>query len=109
MAETPNFHSRVRIADRRGGILSELPDSTFASVAADPTANWVVPVGWLDAETLLVQVSGDADLPTLEKVQFDGSAWLTWPPGVSWNLSTHSVCPHTLIGDSGVRMAMPAR
>jgi hypothetical protein len=79
MAETPNFHSQVRIADRRGVILAALPDSTFASVAADPSVNWIVPVGWLDGETLLVQVSGDADTSTLLKVRFDGTemAYLT--------------------------------
>jgi len=73
MAETPNFHSRVRIADRNGNILAELPDSMFASVAGDPTVNWVEPVGWLDGESLLVQVSGYRDISPLVKVRFDGS------------------------------------
>lgn len=73
MSENPNFHSRVRIADQHGVVLADIPDSAFASVAADPTALWVVPVGWLDGETLLVQVGGDLSNSPLVKVRFDGT------------------------------------
>ena len=73
MAETPNFHSRVRIADMDGKVLADIPDSAFASVAADPTALWVTPVGWLDGETLLVQVGGDLSNSPLVKVRYDGT------------------------------------
>jgi len=74
MAETPNFHSRVRIANLDGVILADIPDTTFSGVAADPTASWAVPSGWLDGEYLLVEVHGDNwNHPALVKVRYDGS------------------------------------
>lgn len=56
MAEIPNFHSRVRIANSDGILLADIPDINFASIAGDPSATWAVPSGWLDGETLLVEV-----------------------------------------------------
>jgi hypothetical protein len=74
MAETPNFHSRVLIADINGNILADLPDSAVAAVTGTPQATWVQPVGWLDAETVIVEVRGDNwNKPTLVSVRFDGS------------------------------------
>jgi len=74
MAETPNFHSRVRIANLDGVVLTEITDSDFSVLAADSTARWAIPVGWLDGETLLVEVRGDNwNEPNLVKVRFDGS------------------------------------
>lgn len=74
MAETPNFHSRVRIANIAGAVSSDIPDSTFAGTAADPTSRWAVPVGWLDNEHLLVEVRGDDwQNPALVRVRYDGT------------------------------------
>jgi len=75
MAETPNFHSRVRIVNTNDGtITADLTDSVFASSASDPTARTVRPVGWLDGEYLLVQVIGDDyNNPRLVKVRYDGT------------------------------------
>lgn len=74
MAETPNFHSRVVIADIHGNILAELADNALAGYSADPNSYWVQPMGWLDAETLIVDVRGDDWSNTsLVKVRFDGS------------------------------------
>jgi hypothetical protein len=74
MAETPNFHSKVVIADINGTILAELPDNVLAGFSGDPNSTWVRPVGWLDAETLIVDVRGDDWADTsLVKVRFDGS------------------------------------
>jgi hypothetical protein len=74
MAETPNFHSRVLIADINGNILADLPDSAVAAVTGTPQATWVQPVGWLDAETVIIEVRGDNwNKPTLVSVRFDGS------------------------------------
>jgi hypothetical protein len=74
MAETPNFHSRVRIANLDGAILADIPDTTFAGVAGDLTARWAIPSGWLDGEYLLVEVRGDNwNNPALVKVRYDGS------------------------------------
>ena len=74
MAETPNFHSRVRIANLDGIILADIADTTFAGAAGDPSARWAVPSGWLDGEHLLVEVRGDNwNNPALVKIRYDGS------------------------------------
>jgi hypothetical protein len=74
MAETPTFHSRVRIADINGQVTADLADDSFAAIASDPTARWAVPVGWLDGENLLVEVRGDNwNEPALVIVRYDGS------------------------------------
>jgi hypothetical protein len=75
MAETPNFHSRVRIVNNTDGtITADIQDAAFAGVASDPTVDSVRPVGWLDGETLLVQASGeDYGNPRLVKVRYDGT------------------------------------
>jgi hypothetical protein len=74
MAETPNFHSKVVIADINGNILAELPDNVLAAQSGDPNSTWVRPMGWLDAETLIVDVRGeDWNNTSLVKVRFDGS------------------------------------
>jgi hypothetical protein len=74
MAEVPDFTSRVRIASIAGAISADIPASTFASAAGDPTVTHVVPVCWLDAENLLVEARGDDWYsPALIKVRYDGS------------------------------------
>ena len=74
MAEVPNFTSRVRIANINGQPLVDLPVQTFADIAGVVNPTWAKPVGWLDAESLLVQVLGDDwNYPALVNVQFDSS------------------------------------
>jgi hypothetical protein len=74
MAETPNFRSKVIVADINGNIIAELNDQQIASVTGSPNATWVQPAGWLDGETLLVEVIGeDWNNRSLVKMRFDGS------------------------------------
>ncbi|MBN1668604.1 MAG: hypothetical protein JW862_16025 [Anaerolineales bacterium] len=74
MAETPNFTSRVRIAGTDGSLLADIPASTFASAAGDPSVKHVVPVGWIDTEHLLVEARGaEWYWPALIRIRFDGS------------------------------------
>jgi len=74
MAETPNFHSKVRVADISGKITADISDLTFADTAADPSALWAEPVGWLSGEHLLVEVRGDDwQNPALVQMRFDGT------------------------------------
>jgi len=55
-------------------VIAEVPVSDLGSVAADPTARWAVPAGWLDGEHLLVEVQGDTwEQPALVSMQYDGS------------------------------------
>ena len=74
MAETPNFHAKIVIADIDGNVLTELADTRFLNLTASGTAGWVQPVGWLDAETLLIEVRSDdwGDV-ALARVRYDGS------------------------------------
>lgn len=74
MAETPNFHTRVRIANMSGEIQADVPDIDFAYITGDSTARWVVPKGWVDGQYLLVEVIGDNwNEPSLVVMRFDGS------------------------------------
>ncbi len=58
MAEVPDFSSRIRIASYDGTLLWDIPDTQFNAVVGGQ-AQRVEPVGFLDAETLLVQVRRD--------------------------------------------------
>ena len=83
MAETPNFTSRVRIASTDGSILADLPVGTLASVTGIAHAAWAKPVGWLDGETLIVEIRGDDwNNPILVRVRFDGSGLALLAPGI---------------------------
>lgn len=74
MAETPTFRSKVVIADINGNIIAELSDQQIAAATTTPDAVWAKPVGWLDGETLLVEVIGeDWNNSSLVKMRFDGS------------------------------------
>lgn len=54
MAETPDFHSRIRAADLEGNLVLDLQDSAFSGLHSSWTH--VRPVAWLDEQTLLVQL-----------------------------------------------------
>ena len=74
MSETPDFHTRVRIANQDGVVIADILESAFRSVAADSTASWAIPAGWLDSEHLLVEVRGDNwHEPALVSVRYDGT------------------------------------
>lgn len=87
MGENPTFHSRVRIANLDGLLLADIPDFDFAGAAGDPTATWAVPSGWLDGETLLVEVRGDDwNNPALVAIHFDGTGMTYLTHGKFLNL-----------------------
>ncbi len=57
MAEIPNFHPTIRIATMDGNVFAEYPDTALDSAAGFNVA-WSEPVGWLDGQTVLLQVRG---------------------------------------------------
>ena len=57
MADVPDFHSVVRIAQTNETLVRDVIDANFGAVAG-ATVNWVQPVEWLDVSTLLVQARG---------------------------------------------------
>ena len=82
MAEVPDFHSKVVIADIQGNIITSLRDDVLGGVVGDPSATTVQPMGWLDNETLIIEVRGDDWANTsLVKVRFDGSGIEYLAPG----------------------------
>jgi len=84
MAETPDFHSKIVIADINGVIITELRDNILAGFTGDPSAYMVQPMGWLDSETLIVEVRGDDwGNTSLVKTRFDGSGMEYLAPGRS--------------------------
>jgi len=54
MAETPDFHSRIRVADMNGNLVVDMSDTILSSLHSEWTHVW--PVAWLDAQTLLLQI-----------------------------------------------------
>ena len=83
MAETPNFTSRMRIADMDGNVLADLPVGTLAGITGISNATWAIPVSWLDGDTLIVEICGDDwNNPALVRVRYDGSGLALLAPGI---------------------------
>ena len=60
MAETPNFHSVVRVGNLNGNIIAEFADTAFVATSGLGVVARVEPVGWFDDNTLIVIARGDA-------------------------------------------------
>lgn len=57
MAEVPNYHSRIRVGLTTGGIVFDMDDTTIAQSLGASAIPFMKPVGWLDAQTLLVDAN----------------------------------------------------
>jgi len=59
VSEPSNFHPRIRIGDiQNGGVVRDLMDTSAAQAINGYQATFMRPVGWLNNETLLVEVRG---------------------------------------------------
>jgi hypothetical protein len=58
MSETPNFHSRIRVAQLGDvpGLIRDEMDTALANTLGYPFVSWLKPVGWLDNQTLLIEM-----------------------------------------------------
>jgi hypothetical protein len=58
MAETPTFHSRIRVAQlgETFGLIRDVKDSSLADALGYPLVSRLQPVGWLDNQTALIEV-----------------------------------------------------
>ena len=58
MAEVPDFRSRIRVAQlpNVSGLIHDIQDTTFAQLVGSPSVSQMKPVGWLDNQTVLVEV-----------------------------------------------------
>ena len=59
MAETPSFHSVIRIGDMNGNVIAEFSDIALTSISGMSLIARVEPVGWLDNNTLVVMAHGE--------------------------------------------------
>jgi hypothetical protein len=80
--EPAPLRETIRIGSVDGSIITEIPDTTLVAASGLPEVNWVIPVGWLDPQTLAVEVrAGSANNAALLTVKFDGSAINYLVPG----------------------------
>ena len=58
MSETPNFHSRIRVAQlgTAPGLVRDVTDASLAKALGYAQVSRMQPVGWLDNQTLLIEV-----------------------------------------------------
>jgi hypothetical protein len=74
MAENPNFHASIRIATTAGVLLTDIPQTAFDNIASADKVTWIEPVGWLNEQTVIVQVRyQDWSDAALIRVGIDGS------------------------------------
>jgi hypothetical protein len=74
MAENPDFHASIRIGTTAGIHLTDIPQAAFDDIASSEKVSWVQPVGWLDGQTIIVQVRyQDWSNAALLRVNIDGS------------------------------------
>ncbi len=59
MAEVPDYQSRLRIGSTGGGIVYDQADTSIASALGIGAIPFMKPVGWLDIQTLLVEINVD--------------------------------------------------
>ena len=71
IAEPPNFQMRVRVGDIATGAITREIDSTMAAQALGwERAYFMKPVGWLDAQTIVIEVRG-SDWNTASLLKYD--------------------------------------
>jgi hypothetical protein len=81
-AQPSTFHETIRIATVDGNILTEIPDSSLINISGFQDIGWVVPLGWLDEQTLALEVRGFSSAGAcILSVKFDGSGLTFIAPG----------------------------
>jgi hypothetical protein len=74
MDQPSSFHETIRIATLDGNVLAEIPDTALLSISGLAEIDWVVPLGWLDLQTLALEVRGiNWDNATIVSIKYDGS------------------------------------
>ena len=59
MAETPNFHSVVRVGNLNGDVVAEFADTFLLATSGMGLLQRVEPVGWLDDNSLVIMARGE--------------------------------------------------
>ncbi len=83
LADQPStFQQTIRIARVDGTIISEIPQSSFADITGFSEIGWVVPAGWVDPQTLAVEVQDySGKNSAIIKVNSEGSGLALLAPG----------------------------
>jgi hypothetical protein len=82
MGETPTFQATIRIASTDGNIITEILDSSLTSTAGFQSIGWVSPIGWLDGQTLVLEVRDVTwDNVSILSVKYDGTGLTYLAPG----------------------------
>jgi hypothetical protein len=82
MSDVPNFHATIRIATVKGELVAEISEAAISNVTGAQKVDWVRPVGWLDGQTLLLEVRlNEWNNASLMRVNFDGSGLATLAAG----------------------------
>jgi hypothetical protein len=61
MSETPNFHCRLRVAQMGTsmGVVRDLTDTSVAKTLGMPAVVRLKPIGWLDNQTVMIEIRQD--------------------------------------------------
>jgi hypothetical protein len=72
--QPPTFHETIRIATLEGNILTEIPDTSLIDISRLSEIGWVLPIGWLDTQTLALEVRGiNWENASILSVKYDGT------------------------------------
>ncbi len=69
----PTFHEMIRIASVSGNILTEIPDTLLLAATGFSQIGSAIPIGWLDTQTLALEVRDNSSSSAILKVNLDGS------------------------------------
>ncbi len=81
-ATPPTFQAAIRIASTSGEIITEFPVSAINGIGGVANVLWMEPVGWMDGQTLILQIGPNPGNPiALARINFDGSGLAYLAPG----------------------------
>ncbi|MBU2611515.1 MAG: right-handed parallel beta-helix repeat-containing protein [Chloroflexi bacterium] len=81
-ATPPTFQATIRIASTSGAIITEFPVSAINGIGGVANVLWMEPVGWMDGQTLILQIGPNPSNPVaLAQIRFDGSGLAYLAPG----------------------------
>ncbi|MBI9047596.1 MAG: hypothetical protein JEZ06_24135 [Anaerolineaceae bacterium] len=81
MALVPDFRTRLRVAEVENALVLDIPGNNFLNLIGGNEMYQVEPVGWMDNQTLLVQLISDSNQYALATVSVPGGNITYFSPG----------------------------
>lgn len=82
LGENALVHQTIRIASVNGSILAEIPDTSLAGVSGFDEIGWITPTGWLDTQTLVIEVlNSSGNDSSMLTIKSDGTSLSYLAPG----------------------------